>query len=230
MCAVIGAVLQNVTLSDLDLLESVFIESSIRGLHATGISFIRDGKLHTVVEPVSAEQFFRSKYLIQAMCNKNNDLFLIGHCRYSTSDLEYNQPISSEEVSIVHNGVVTQELHDNWKNLYGYDTVTKNDSELLLRTIEKGKIPLIEWQNASIASIELHKNKNMRFYRNGKRPLYMSMVDNGIIVTSTADVMQRASGGKISSQEAIKDCLYNYSDWSLSMEQLYTDSEDLQHV
>ena len=56
---------------------------------------------------------------------------MIGHCRYSTSDLQYNQPIYNDDYSIAHNGVVSQEMPERWKELYGYDCKTKNDSELI---------------------------------------------------------------------------------------------------
>jgi hypothetical protein len=45
--------------------------------------------------------------------------------------------------------------------------------------------------------VELYKDKKMRFYRNGKRPLYLSCIPNGCIITSTADIANRANvGGK----------------------------------
>lgn len=228
MCAVIGAVLHKPTSSELVLLENVFLESSIRGLHATGVSYIKNGKLNTLIEPFSAEKFFH-RYHLQSMLDENNDLYIIGHCRYSTSDLEYNQPISTDKISIVHNGVITQELPENWNTLYGYSTKTKNDSELLLKSVESGNIPLEEWESSSIAAVELHNNKKMFFYRNGKRPLYITKLNNGIIVTSTADIMRRASNDMFIAEEAKKDCVYQY-DTELNENQIVIDTVDLQHV
>jgi hypothetical protein len=40
MCAVIGAILKEPTKQDFALLRNVFVESKIRGMHATGISFL----------------------------------------------------------------------------------------------------------------------------------------------------------------------------------------------
>jgi asparagine synthetase B (glutamine-hydrolysing) len=117
---------------------------------------------------------------------------MIGHCRYSTSDLEFNQPIANENLSVVHNGVITQELPEKWKELYGYDCETKNDTELILHTAEDCISPLIRWKDSSLAVIELHVDKVIRFYRNGKRPLYFTSISNGCIITSTADVPKRA--------------------------------------
>ena len=117
---------------------------------------------------------------------------MVGHCRYSTSDLEFNQPFNNDTLSIVHNGVITQELPEKWKDLYGYDCVTKNDSELLLHTIEDDKCPITTWVESSLAVCELWFCKRLRFYRNGKRPIYFTSLSNGYIITSTADIANRS--------------------------------------
>jgi asparagine synthetase B (glutamine-hydrolysing) len=116
---------------------------------------------------------------------------MIGHCRYSTSDLEFNQPMYHNEKSIVHNGVITQELPENWKELYGYDCMTKNDSELVLHSSD----PLREFSHMSMGVVELYKERKLRFYRNGKRPLYLTNVPSGSIITSTANIAERAEVG-----------------------------------
>ena len=154
MCAVIGAVLKNPTLKDFESLKRVFLESKIRGLHATGISFLPrwTDDIVTLKEPIPADAFIE-KHMhndnFKDFINKDGNLYLIGHCRYSTSDLEYNQPISNKKASVAHNGVITQELPEKWKELYGYDCSTKNDSELLLHTIEENVSPLRRWKDAS---------------------------------------------------------------------------------
>ena len=191
MCGVIGVHLDNPSKDDLKLVERVFIESRIRGMHATGMSYAYNNRITTVIKTVPADVFV-SSHAIPSM----DKLRLIGHCRYSTSDLLYNQPLFNTEVAIVHNGVISQELPENWSDLYGITTETKNDSELLLCTI--GADPVKYWANASIAAIELHRKGAMKYYRNGKRPLYKTDLDNGYIITSTADIMHRASNGKYS--------------------------------
>lgn len=192
MCAVIGVDLKNPSLDDLHLVMNVFLESKIRGMHATGLTFLYDKKLVSVIGPMPADKFFETMNISDMV--DDNTLKLIGHCRYSTSDLEYNQPLYNNDVAIVHNGVISQELPENWEKLYGITTKTKNDSELLLHTVTDN--PLSIWSNASIAAIELHRSGVMKAYRNGKRPLYATELDNGVIYTSTADIMHRASKGK----------------------------------
>ena len=44
----------------------------------------------------------------------------------------------------------------------------------------------------SMGVCELSKEKKLRFYRNGKRPLYLTNIQNGCIITSTKDIPVRA--------------------------------------
>jgi glutamine phosphoribosylpyrophosphate amidotransferase len=192
MCAVIGAYIENPSQSDLDMLGDVFRESSIRGLHATGISWVKQNKINTFISATPAAQFLEH-FDLKKTINEDGNLYLIGHCRYSTSDLNYNQPLWNENISIVHNGVVSQEMPENWERIYGYKCKTRNDSELILHTLEAKKSPLIEFANASMAVIELYKEKKLRFYRNGKRPIYFTSLLNGGIITSTKDIAARAN-------------------------------------
>jgi len=189
MCAVIGAILKEPRAEDFLMLQRVFLESKIRGMHATGISYVKNGQIITDKRPVPADEF---PFNFESYINEDGNLYLVGHCRYSTSDLEYNQPIANDNLSVVHNGVITQELPEKWKELYGYDCETKNDTELILHTAEDCISPLLRWKDSSLAVCELHVDKVLRVYRNGKRPLYLTNISNGCIITSTSDVPKRA--------------------------------------
>lgn len=186
MCAIVGAVIESPTANHFDMLKRVFLESKIRGMHATGVAYVKNNKVHIDKLPVPADEF---PFNFGDYVNEDGNLYLIGHCRYSTSDLEYNQPLGNDKVAIVHNGVITQELPENWKEKYGYDCETKNDSELVLHSIS----PLEEFSHMSMAVCEVNSSKEMLVYRNGKRPLYLTALDNGCIITSTADVAKRAN-------------------------------------
>ena len=188
MCGVVGAILIEPSKEDLLMLHRVFLESKIRGMHATGISYVKNNKVITEKLPVPANEF---PFKFAEYVNENGNLYLVGHCRYSTSDLEFNQPIATDDRSVVHNGVITQELPENWKELYGYDCITKNDSELVAHSDD----PLREFSHMSMGVVELYKEKKLRFYRNGKRPIYLSSIPNGCIITSTADIANRAEVG-----------------------------------
>ena len=191
MCAVIGAFLENPSSEDLLTLANVFRESSIRGLHATGVSWVRNDRIHTMISATPAGKFLEA-FDLKNSINEDGNLYLIGHCRYSTSDLNYNQPLWDESLAIVHNGVVSQEMPENWERLYGYKCQTRNDSELILHTLKVKKSPLVEFADASMAVIELYKEKKLRFYCNGKRPIYFTSLRNGGIITSTKDIAVRA--------------------------------------
>jgi len=191
MCAVIGAYIEEPSASDLDTLTKVFYESSIRGLHATGASWVKENRIHTFISANPAGKFFEV-FDLKNTINEDGNLYLIGHCRYSTSDLDYNQPLWNDHVAIVHNGVVSQEMPENWEKLYGYKCKTRNDSELIVHTLQANKSPLVEFANASMAVVELYKEKKLRFYRNGKRPIYFTSLTNGGIITSTKDIALRA--------------------------------------
>ncbi len=185
MCAVIGTIVQNPSINQLEMIKRVIFESKIRGMHATGISYVKKNSIVTQRLPVSADKF---PFNFETYLNEDGNLYMIAHCRYSTSDLEYNQPLFHDTKSIVHNGVITQELPENWKELYGYDCITKNDSELVLHSED----PLQEFPNMSMGVCELRVDKTLRSYRNGKRPLYLTTFNNGCIITSTKDIPYRA--------------------------------------
>lgn len=190
MCGVIGAHLESPSQEQIDTLKLLFVESGIRGLHATGYSVIRNGKVFTQKAPVPSHVFVNSHFAeIQP---GDYTLQLIGHTRYSTSDLEYNQPIQVfDDLAIAHNGVLDQRPVSHWKE-YGYELQTANDSELIYQAAHSGREPLEEFPEASMAVIELSSEKGLRWYRNGKRPLYFSKEKNGYIICSTKDIASRA--------------------------------------
>jgi asparagine synthetase B (glutamine-hydrolysing) len=230
MCAVIGTILIRPTGEDFAMLRRVFHESKIRGMHATGISFLPNWStcVETIKEAIPADQFVE-KHLhndnLKDLVAKDGNLYLIGHCRYSTSDLEFNQPMASADKAIVHNGVITQELPENWEDAFGYECITKNDSELVLRSHD----PLREFVNTSMGVVELYESKKLRIYRNGKRPLYLTNLPNGVIITSTADIAKRA--GLDHPIEVDMDTYITFdSELTLDIEKVITGNKDLQHV
>jgi glutamine phosphoribosylpyrophosphate amidotransferase len=226
MCAIIGAVVKQPTANDFQLLKRVFHESKIRGMHATGISYVKNGEIITEKLPVPADQF---PFKFSEYVNEDGNLYLVGHCRYSTSDLEYNQPISNGNLSVVHNGVITQELPEKWEELYGYNCETKNDSELLLHTIEEDVSPLERWKDASLSVCVLSREKTLKVFRNGKRPNYLTLIQNGVIITSTEDISKRA-GIQFPTLETPINTYVTFDEHvTMMIEKVNIDSIDLQH-
>jgi len=189
VCAIVGCFLKTPTSKQIETIKQLFIESQIRGKHATGYSFFRNDKVHTRKAAMPAEEFVRSH--LAEIQPGNYTLQLAGHCRYSTSDLEYNQPIQVfDDFALAHNGVVTQDPPELWGR-YGYDLTTQNDSELLYHSRYADREPLEEFPNASMAVCELSSAQGLRWYRNGKRPLYTVKVNNGYFICSTKNIAER---------------------------------------
>lgn len=180
MCAVIGAYSKSKV--NLELFQKVMIESMIRGKHASGIAWNCHGKLmyRIIDEPANFLSF------------KNIETnMIIGHARYSTSDLNYNQPLKTEKIAIVHNGVISQEEPEKWESIYGYKFSTKNDSEIILRQYENKKHPLDLNGSMSAIILDLSEEPTIIFFRNEQRPIYYSS-DKDIFIASTKNILERS--------------------------------------
>ena len=181
MCGVIGYSGP----SNKGLIRSLFKENNIRGQHATGISWVEGGSVQTFIHPGPAEEFLEvvPDSALDAEC-------LIGHSRYSTSSLDYNQPISNSSIAVAHNGVVSQSPPSEWQQEFGFRCETANDSELLLHSWGTPTHPLSFFPEASIGACLLD-GSSLVFFRNGKRPLWYWEGDHYIIVVSARDILKR---------------------------------------
>jgi glutamine phosphoribosylpyrophosphate amidotransferase len=209
MCGVIGVHLSNPTATDLGIVRELFSQSMIRGKHATGVTYFNGEQLVTDKAPVPVNEFFETRNVIDWLYDDDyydhKCLTLIGHIRYSTSDLRYNQPFDGRtdegQVAIAHNGVISQEPHSEWE----FETETMNDSEMILRSIENGVHPLEKFADRSMAVTQLttlrRQNEDgtegsvfpmLEGYRNHERPLWRSKRKNGVLFASTADILGRS--------------------------------------
>lgn len=221
MCGVIGVWMKN---ADTQLVRRLFRETQIRGKHATGLSFVRDDKIWTYKSGKTTEVFFNN-FDINNVVNEDGGIYLIGHIRYSTSNLKYNQPFSDENMSIVHNGVISQEPVRKWK--YYKKVSTENDSEQILHSYNNGQHPLKDFKPSSQAVCTLQRNKTLTGYRNEARPLWWTKIHDGIIFTSTKDIALRS--GLINPQKCGMYWDYIYQDNELNFEVVEAvNIEDLQ--
>ena len=209
MCGVIGVYADN-SEEVIHYIKRLFEESQIRGKHATGLSYVKDSKIETKISPVGSKEFI-SRFNLSVLPEQ---IRLIGHSRYSTSDLEYNQPISNENVSIVHNGVITQKDPSLWEKDFGYVCKTRNDSELILKCLEEGKEPLEEFPKSSMSAICISK-EDFYFFRNGTRPLWYIDFRGGYFVSSTRDILLKVFGKTIHPIKCISGIVYDIIDGSL---------------
>ena len=156
----------------LESMRGILDEIGIRGLHSTGVSWIENGEIKTKIEPVPYFEFEIPDVETTSA---------IFHTRYSTSNIDYPQPVHNEDKSVVHNGVITQMDFGEWKSVFGYGGSYRCDSVLLLGSKEH---PLKEFEDSSMAVIEL-TNKGLVFYRNSQRPLYLATGEGLMLLAST---------------------------------------------
>ena len=189
-------------------------ESMIRGKHATGISYIENNKLKTITEPVSADKFNYPDIKTK---------LIIGHCRYSTSNLKHNQPIMDNDIAIAHNGVITQSSPDKWKDMYDCNFKTECDSEIILRVWEKKKHPLELEGSMSVVMIS---NNKLQFYRNEERPLYYATYKKNIFIVSAKNILERCNIKNILKTKA---CMhYTISNNKIESKMIRNQKKDLQ--
>lgn len=225
MCGVLGITIADFNERDYGIIRSLFQQSMIRGKHATGVSYVKNDKVHTIKEPIPADEFIRKQNL-ETWRNEDGNLYCIGHIRYSTSDLRYNQPFSIDELGVVHNGVISQEPPSTWSDLFGYKTETANDSELVLRAMENAQNPLEEFRTASMAVCAIRADKQLIALRNHERPLYYYSDDRATIFTSTKDILKRSGVNKSNKTQMFRT--YVVENFEMTYFDTKTNVEDLQ--
>lgn len=210
MCGVIGVQMEMIDDRDLQIVRNLFVQSMVRGKHATGVTYFNGKELVTIKEPIPADEFIKKHDPVNWVYNHDMAdapcLALVGHIRYSTSDLRYNQPFQGIVIdehfgpmptAIAHNGVLSQESTSTWE----YDTQTANDSEMILRALESGDHPLEKFADKSLAVTQIQvlnrAETNRPFplvygYRNHERPLWR-LFHKGLIFASTKDIIVRAN-------------------------------------
>jgi len=188
MCGVIGVYLDHVTPAQIEKVKKLILCSAIRGVHATGISYLRNGYVQTIKEHGPPEKFFEHQNI--EGCIDNATLCLIAHTRYSTSDLRFNQPLGNPQIAICHNGVISQSAPENWEKEFNLKTKTANDSELILQSLNGGEHPLTKFQGSmAVCGITY---KEIFAFRNHERPLWYHQEENGAVFASTRDILLRS--------------------------------------
>jgi glutamine phosphoribosylpyrophosphate amidotransferase len=225
MCGVLGITIKNFSVKDYGLVRSLFIQSMIRGKHATGVSYVKNKTVNTIKESICADKFIMQQDL-ENWRNEDGNLYCVGHIRYSTSDLRFNQPMASDKLSIVHNGIISQEPSETWEYKYKLRTETSNDSELVLRAMEEELNPLQHFEPASMAVCALYNDKRIVAFRNHERPLYYKSNDSMHIFASTEDILKRSGlkkAKKVPMYEVITVANFEVSSYTIE-----TNVEDLQ--
>jgi glutamine phosphoribosylpyrophosphate amidotransferase len=171
-----------------DLVEKIMQNSRVRGLHAFGYSYYKNGVLTT-------KKFLKYKEFIDEI-NQDKPNKFIAHFRYSTSG-EYtnqsnNQPITSLTAALAFNGVIDMGNKEEMESKYNCSLTTDNDGELVLKKFEEDTESVKEFiQNKTFAGIFLTSNKIIAI-RNANRPAYIAEKNGAKIICSTKDIMNRS--------------------------------------
>ena len=215
MCAILGISSKNTV--DMDLFRSMLNQSMIRGKHATGIAWIEDDKIKHLVIPVSANNFKLPNIVTQS---------IIGHCRYSTSDLDYNQPIVDSGLAVAHNGVITQTDPNTWEETYKYKFKTRCDSEIILRNWQNKIHPINTIGSMATLILDTREKNAMHFFRNEQRPLYYSKNNDDFYIASTKNILERTGITQYKKTDACTD--YKIINNVLTVRKIRDVVEDLQ--
>ena len=158
MCGIFGLVLKDDALNDkkqiFNILNNLFLYSEDRGREAAGIAYQNGSYLHLYKKACTPRNFIRDKtylelfetsynlYLenLKNISNPKISFSVIGHTRLATngfqSDDGNNQPISIDNITGIHNGIITNE-EELWKRNKDLEKVKDVDTELLLKLLDK---------------------------------------------------------------------------------------------
>lgn len=189
MCGIFGAVIIKPTKRDFRRLENLFLQLQSRGEHATGCAWVKNGKVHIEHEGIPAHLFVECVLRLDQMVNEDGNLYMLGHVRYTTSDVLTHQPIGDETLAIVHNGVITYDQPETWKKQFGLTCQGRNDSELIFQARKAGHVPLEYFPDSTIAVCELTADKTVTAYRNWGRPLAWYADSRRGVFASTNDAL-----------------------------------------
>ena len=150
MCGIVGYSCKDPKQNHIQILQDIIAESSIRGIHSFGYSFVKDKKLIT-------RKYHDLKEVKLPLTNK-----LIYHNRYSTSgdfkNHKNNQPIHIDNMSLVFNGVIdmrTKKLIERFVNdIRGSFAGIILDEKENLFVIRNKKRPcwILEYDNAKFVA------------------------------------------------------------------------------
>jgi len=186
MCGIVGYSSQDPKPNHFAILHNLIIESSIRGLHSYGYSFVKDDKLIT-----------RKYHELDDISFPVSDK-IIYHNRYSTSgdykNHKNNQPIHIDDMALVFNGVIDMRTKHQMEKAHNITMETDNDGEILIQRCGNDKELIERFVNdikGSFAGIILDSENKMFVIRNKKRPCWIYEYENATFIASTRDIFKR---------------------------------------
>lgn len=175
-------------------------QSLIRGVHAFGVSYLRDGRLQTVKSLDFGE-------VMKAIPNPLPES-IIFHNRYATSgvasDMANNQPLVRGRSAIAVNGVVDMGTKSEMETRWGVSLNSDNDAELVLIDADCGDpFKKLGLPTTSLAGAFLSEDGRFFAFRNSRRPLWYIRADGARWAVSTIDIARRA-GLKLQNAQLIE--------------------------
>lgn len=213
MCGIFGAIIIKPTEKDLKAIEGLFLSMESRGTHASGCAWVKDGMVHIEKEGIPAHLFVDCVLRLDQMINEDGNLYMLGHTRYTTSDIFDHQPIGTESHAIAHNGIVTLRPKSEWRKAFRLKTETANDSELLFALQHQRHIHPLQYKrfnDSTIAVVELTSNGSLIGYRNFGRPLWQAYKPGKYAVfSSTGESLVQVGFQNAVSCESYVETQYN---------------------
>ena len=190
MCGIFGIYEQESSQSKTDTFYKLGKYSESRGKEASGVCIIENNK--TFVTKYS-NKFSNSKVrnLLSKNKNSKNQTF-VGHTRLETSGSNKifmnNQPIESENVIVLHNGIITNFQYLNEK--YGFTENIELDSFVINELIEKN----LDLSNLKKTIVESFKE----LYGEVSVFIYFKKLNLSVIYTNTGSIYYTTLNNKIS--------------------------------
>lgn len=167
------------------VLDRLFHNSRIRGLHAFGYSCYEGDEIVTK-KFTDYEQF-------RASIHSARPSVFIAHFRYSTSgdyqQHENNQPLTYKGQSMVFNGVISQQTLPEMQQRFGCYFGSDNDGWILLDKFDD--LSDLTDYSVTFAALML-RDKKITPIRNPNRPLWLGKLGGNSYAASTRDIMQRS--------------------------------------
>lgn len=208
MCGIAGYKLRNAryVAQAFQLFTRLMEECQVRGRHASGVSWVRTGRVVTHKVPLPARELLASHFW--GRLAQQAPTALIGHTRYSTSgdwqNNDNNQPVATTKLAVVHNGLVSMAEKRALESSYGVRLTTANDTEIILRRAlaAKGDLPKALKQIYAVAPPIfacgfLDAHGRITVMRDHIRPLWLWQVPEWGLsgFASTRDIIMRATQG-----------------------------------
>ncbi|RKM57880.1 hypothetical protein D6855_12585 [Butyrivibrio sp. CB08] len=148
-----------------NIIKKLMMLAEVRGKDASGIAVMQEDKLCVLRKAKASHELLNDvefvRYLEENILESDSsNIWIMGHSRLVTNGTQYNpknnQPVSKENMAIVHNGIIVNE-DELWIHLPEHTRECEVDSEVILETFRK---KYRESRDAKSASDETYSNLN----------------------------------------------------------------------